>query len=186
MAGIGMKETRRHIKAFEFFYALGGEPTAENGRRTAEISQIHERTFWKWYAEFNWKERVRRANTEAHALAMEELTKQAAERKKEHIEVLQDIQKEFRTEMDYLRAPFAYAKADMEDGNIRIKNTKDMSELARGRQGYAKSIMDAQKQEMVEMGEPMERLEHSGEVKGDFTFRIVGVDPDSFPEQDDE
>ena len=158
-----MKETQRHKKAFEFFYSLGGEPTAENARRTAEVGQINERTFWKWYAAFNWKERVQKADAEAHELAMKRLVKQAAQRKKEHIEVLQDIQDEFRVEMDYLRAPFAYAREDMQNSNIRIKNPKDMEGLARGRQGYAKSIMDAQKQEMVEMGEPMDKLEHSGE-----------------------
>ena len=31
-----------------------------------------------------------------------------------------------------------------------------------------------------------EKLEHSGKVDGEFTFRIIGIDPNSFPEQDDE
>ena len=34
--------------------------------------------------------------------------------------------------------------------------------------------------------EPPKKTEVSGKVDGEFTFRIVGIDPNSFPEQDDE
>jgi phage terminase small subunit len=34
--------------------------------------------------------------------------------------------------------------------------------------------------------EPAKKLQHSGKVDGEFTFRIVGIDPSTFPEQDHE
>lgn len=59
-----MKEELKHIKAFEKYYTLGGEPTKENCRKVSEEFHITERTFWNWYKKLNWRKRVEQRNME--------------------------------------------------------------------------------------------------------------------------
>nr|WP_319372465.1 hypothetical protein [uncultured Methanobacterium sp.] len=59
-----MREKQKHIDAFEYFYSLGGAASAENCRRVADKFQISERSFWNWYKDLEWKERVHILNIE--------------------------------------------------------------------------------------------------------------------------
>ncbi len=59
-----MKEKLKHREAFEFFYSLGGEASEKNARKVAEKYQVSERTIWRWYKQFNWRERVEQRDIE--------------------------------------------------------------------------------------------------------------------------
>lgn len=71
-----MKETFRHREAFEFFYSLGGNPSAENCRKVSEKFHISDRTFWNWYKKFNWKLRVEQRDIE-NAKVLEKKTNES-------------------------------------------------------------------------------------------------------------
>ena len=53
-----MIETLRHKEAFECFYLLGGKASKSNCSKVASEFHISERTFWNWYKQFGWQERV--------------------------------------------------------------------------------------------------------------------------------
>jgi hypothetical protein len=57
-----MKETLRHIEAFEYFYSLGGK-TSDVSKVSVKC-QLTERTIWRWYKNLNWREKIEQRNIE--------------------------------------------------------------------------------------------------------------------------
>jgi phage terminase small subunit len=70
---------------------------------------------------------------------------------------------------------------------IRSQAIVEEQKLVRDAKPEDKVKLDAIKDVLDRTGMKVaEKLEHSGKVDGEFTFRIVGIDPSTFPEQDHE
>ena len=127
-----MKEKLKHKKAFEFFYSLGGEPSDKNVREVAEKCQVSERTIWRWYKKFNWKERVEQRNIENAKKLKREVDKAIVNSRADYRALIRKVVKEFEKRL--------------EEGKIRISKPEDLSIMA--------------KLDLLMMGEPSEREEH--------------------------
>jgi len=103
-----MREEQKHIKAFELFYSLNGEPTLKNGTRVAQECHISLRTFWRWYKKLNWKYKVDQRNIENS----KELVKKTNE-------TVMDIKANYRAE---IKAQFSILKKML---NKLIEKFKD-------------------------------------------------------------
>lgn len=58
-----MIETKRHIEALDLLYRLGGgAATNDLAWQVAKKMEIGERTFWNWFKDFKWRERMDKRN----------------------------------------------------------------------------------------------------------------------------
>lgn len=80
-----MIEEQEHIEAFEEFYALGGIASDENVRYLAGKCQVSERTIWRWYKNFSWKQRVKIRNNIVRRELEKKTTTTLAENKAKYL-----------------------------------------------------------------------------------------------------
>ena len=88
-----MRETQRHKDAFEYWLSLGGVTDNKTCELVASYMQAHIATFWRWYKEFNWRNRAD-IRLNARAKKIEEKTdNNVVDRKAKELAELDDIDK---------------------------------------------------------------------------------------------
>ena len=88
-----MRETQRHKDAFEYWLSLGGVTDNKTCELVASYMQAHIATFWRWYKEFNWRNRADiRLNTRAKKIE-EKVDSNVVDRKAKELAELDDIDK---------------------------------------------------------------------------------------------
>lgn len=94
-----MKEKQKHLDAFEAFYAMGGVASDENVRVLSVKSQVTERTIWRWYKSFGWKERVHLRDIDVADKVAEKTTSTIADNKAKYLtfvhKIIDDLKRKF-------------------------------------------------------------------------------------------
>lgn len=94
-----MREKQKHLDAFEYFYSLGGGATKDNCRRVAQKFHISERTFWNWYKNLGWKERVHVRDIDVAKKVAEKTTTTIADNKAKYLtfvhKIIDDLKNKF-------------------------------------------------------------------------------------------
>jgi len=118
-----MKEKLRHIEAFELFYSLGGKASNKDVRKVADKCQVSERTIWRWYKKFNWKERVDQRNIE-NAKSLGKKTNKTV------VNTKADYRAEIKTQLSILKAILNNAIKEIKAGNIiDVNNTGQLKDI---------------------------------------------------------
>ena len=112
-----MKEKLRHTEAFELFYGLNGKASNENVRKVAEECHISERTVWRWYKKFNWKERIEQRDI-INAKSLEKKTNKTI------VNTRADYRAEIKTQLKILKAILNKVIKEFKANNIiDVENT---------------------------------------------------------------
>ena len=118
-----MKEKLRHIEAFELFYSLNGKASNENVRKVAEECHISERTVWRWYKKFNWKERIEQRDI-INAKSLEKKTNKTI------VNTRADYRAEIKTQLKILKAILnKVIKEFKADNIIDVENTGQLKDV---------------------------------------------------------
>lgn len=96
-----MKEKQKHLDAFEAFYAMGGEGSDNNVRALSKKCQVSERTIWRWYKAFGWKERIHVRNIKVSEKVEEKTTSTIADNKAKYLtfvhKIIDDLKQKFES-----------------------------------------------------------------------------------------
>lgn len=141
-----MKEKLKHIEALEYLYSLGGNTTDENVSKTSVKCQVSERTFWRWYKKYNWKERVEQRNIN-NAKKLEDKTDKTI------VNTKADYRAEIKTQLSILKAILNKVIQDFKNNNIINVNT--INELEKVVSSYEKLC----KLDLSIMGENLDKQE---------------------------
>jgi hypothetical protein len=114
-----MKEKQKHIDAFEEFYSLGGAASAENCRRVADKFQISERTFWNWYKDLGWKERVHILNIEVAKGVEKKTVSTLIENKAKYLSYAHKLFDDWKAKVDAGEVP------------VEIKSVSDVDKIVK-------------------------------------------------------
>jgi len=172
-----MRETQKHLDAFEYFIKLGGSGTRENVSQMSVKFAVAERTIWRWYQEFNWRDRAIIRLVQAKKKLEEDgiLSKEA------EIAALLTLVKskiaESNVRSTYLKALYGTAKDLIENKQLEIKSIADLTLLAKAIDGQDKNLLDLIKVELLLIGEPDSRRDHTGDV-GFTLYNFEGRQPD--------
>jgi transposase-like protein len=109
-----MKETLRHIKAFDYYYSLGEEKSLTSVARKFNVSK---QTVTKWNKSFNWQHRVEQRDIE-NGKELEKKTNNAIVNSKADYRAL--IKKTVDEYKERLRL-----------GRIKISRPQDLESLAK-------------------------------------------------------
>ena len=112
-----MKEKIKHKEAFEFFLSIGGMASDKNVRKVAENWQVSERTIWRWYKKYNWKERVEQRNIENGKKLERKVDKAIVQSKANYRALISKVVKKFEDKL--------------KDGKIRIERPEDLNVMAK-------------------------------------------------------
>jgi len=141
-----LKEKLKHIEALEYLYSLGGNTTDENVSKTSVKCQVSERTFWRWYKKYNWKERVEQRNIN-NAKKLEDKTDKTI------VNTKADYRAEIKTQLSILKAILNKVIQDFKNNNIINVNT--INELEKVVSSYEKLC----KLDLSIMGENLDKQE---------------------------
>ena len=114
-----MKEKEKHLDAFEYFYSLGGAASAENCRRVADKFQMSERTFWNWYKNLGWKERVHLRNIEVAKGVEEKTNSTLIENKANYLSYVHKLFNDWKAKVDAGEVP------------VEIKSVSDVDKIVK-------------------------------------------------------
>jgi hypothetical protein len=114
-----MREKENHIDAFEYFYSLGGAATSENCRKVADKFQISERSFWNWYKELGWKERVHLRNIEVAKGVEEKTVSTLIENKAKYLSYVHKLFDDWKVKVDAGEVP------------VEIKSVSDVDKIVK-------------------------------------------------------
>jgi len=118
-----MKEKLKHIEAFEFFYSMGGAASNKNVRKMSEKCQVSDRTIWRWYKKFNWKERVDQRNIE-NAKSLGKKTDKAV------VNTKANYRAEIKTQLNILKAILNNVIKEIKAHNIiDVNNTGQLKDV---------------------------------------------------------
>lgn len=96
---MGMKEKQKHLDAFEAFYTMGGVASDENVRVLSGKCQVTERTIWRWYKSFGWKERVHLRDIDVSEEVAKKTTSTIADNKAKYLtfvhKIIDDLKRKF-------------------------------------------------------------------------------------------
>lgn len=96
-----MQEKQKHLDAFEAFYAMGGVGSDSNVSDLAKKCQVSERTIWRWYKAFGWKERVHLRDIAVAEEVSKKTTSTIAENKAKYLtfvhKIIDDLKKKFES-----------------------------------------------------------------------------------------
>ena len=112
-----MKEKIKHKEAFEFFLSIGGMASDKNVRKVAENWQVSERTIWRWYKKYNWKERVEQRNIENGKKLEQKVDKVIVQSKANYRALISKVVKKFEEKL--------------KGGKIRIERPEDLNIMAK-------------------------------------------------------
>ena len=112
-----MKEKIKHKEAFEFFLSIGGMASDKNVRKVAENWQVSERTIWRWYKKYNWKERVEQRNIENGKKLEKKVDKAIVQSKANYRALISKVVKKFEEKL--------------KGGKIRIERPEDLNVMAK-------------------------------------------------------
>lgn len=153
-----MRETGRHLEAFEYYYRLGSDRTYEAVAR--QFNGSH-RTVNRWGKEFNWQERVRLRELEDSKKAAEKSSKEVVNVKAKQLKEVRGIIEDVETELGYIRQAVSNSKEALQAGDIKAGNPRDLDYLAKALGGLRKIKMDAMKHELLLHGEADSRSEQN-------------------------
>ena len=118
-----MKEKLRHIEAFELFYSLSGKASNENVRKVADECHVSERTIWRWYKKFNWKERIEQRDI-VNAKSLEKKTNKTI------VNTRADYRAEIKTQLKILKAILNNVIKEIKANNIiDVNNTGQLKDV---------------------------------------------------------
>jgi len=112
-----VSEKLKHKEAFELFLSLGGGASDKNVRKTSEKRQVSERTIWRWYKKYNWKERVEQRNMENGKKLEKKVDKAIVQSKANYRALISKVVKKFEEKL--------------KDGKIRIEKPEDLNVMAK-------------------------------------------------------
>ena len=113
-----MKEERRHLDAFSYWFALTekGHLTSKAIVATAEHCQVHPRTMWSWYDKFNWEERAVTKRAKIQQKIEERDNETLAQNKANYLKILHKLLD------DYIKKEFPVQIESVKDLETVIKN----------------------------------------------------------------
>ncbi|OPY24753.1 MAG: hypothetical protein A4E26_00143 [Methanobacterium sp. PtaU1.Bin097] len=114
-----MREKQKHIDAFDYFYSLGGVASAENCRLVADKFQISERTFWNWYKNLGWKERVHLRNIDVGKKVEEKTNTTIADNKANYLSYVHKLFNDWKAKVDAGEVP------------VEIKSVSDVDKIVK-------------------------------------------------------
>lgn len=88
-----MREQRKHMDAFSYWFALTekGHTTSESAQATAEHMGVNVRSIWKWYDEFDWKDRAEKKRADINKKIEEQENKTLAENRANYLKILHKL-----------------------------------------------------------------------------------------------
>lgn len=113
-----MKEKRKHMDAFSYWFALTekGHTTSDAIEVTAEHCRVNVRTVWTWYDEFQWDERAIAKRNEINKKVEEQENQTLAENRANYLKILHKLLD------DYIKADFPVQIETVKDLETVIKN----------------------------------------------------------------
>lgn len=114
-----MKEKQKHIDAFEEFYTLGGAASEENVRYLSGKCQVSERTIWRWYKSFGWKERVHLRNIDVNKEVEQKTNSTIADNKAKYLSYVHKLFDDWKTKVDEGEVP------------VEIKSVSDVDKVVK-------------------------------------------------------
>lgn len=92
-----MREQRKHMDAFSYWFALTekGHTISESVNATAEHCGVNVRTVWVWYDEFDWDARAKLKREDINRRMEEEENKTLAENRANYLKILHKLLDDF-------------------------------------------------------------------------------------------
>lgn len=81
------------MDAFSYWFALTekGHTTSESAQATAEHMGVNVRSIWKWYDEFDWKDRAEKKRADINKKIEEQENKTLAENRANYLKILHKL-----------------------------------------------------------------------------------------------
>jgi hypothetical protein len=114
-----MKEEQKHLDAFEEFFALGGVASDKNVRYLAGKCQVSERTIWRWYKNFGWKERAYLRNIEVNKEVEKETNSTLVANKAKYLSYVHKLFDDWKIKVDAGEVP------------VEIKSVSDVDKIVK-------------------------------------------------------
>ena len=113
-----MKEERRHLDAFSYWFALTekGHKTSKAVEATAKHCQVSERTVWTWYDEFDWEQRAVTKRAKIQEKIEEKENETLAQNRANYLKILHKLLD------DYIKREFPVQIESVKDLETVIKN----------------------------------------------------------------
>jgi len=146
-------ETKRHIEAFDYYYALGENRSYP---QVADKFTVSETSVKIWSASFNWAERIKVRDIENGRKLMEKTDREVVNTKADYRKMIKERLAEIRTEKSYLTKAFGTAKKKLEDENdhsLDVASIRELTELAKAMQGMYKEEQNMVKLDLQLIGE---------------------------------
>jgi hypothetical protein len=115
-----MKEKQKHLDAFEFFYLMGGVASDENCSKVAGKFQVSERTFWNWYKNFGWKERVELRNIEINKEVIKKTNPAIVDNKAKYLTYVHKLFDDWKKKVDNGEIPVEIKSASDVDKIVKL------------------------------------------------------------------
>ena len=158
-----MRETQRHKDAFEYWLSLGGVTDNKTCELVASYMQAHIATFWRWYKEFNWRNRAD-IRLNARAKKLEEKTdNNVVDRKAKELAELDDTDK-------IIQALIKSVVGKGEDGKVKLLiDVEDMKDF-----GIAVTASEkVKKLKQLLIGEDTERSNVDKDALSDYIQKVL-------------
>lgn len=114
-----MKEEQKHLDAFEEFFALGGVASDKNVRYLSGKCQVSERTIWRWYKNFGWKERAYLRNIEVNKEVEKETNSTLVANKAKYLTYVHKLFDDWKVRVDAGEFP------------VEIKSVSDVDKIVK-------------------------------------------------------
>lgn len=113
-----MKEQRKHLDAFTYWFALTekGHTTSKAVEATAEHCRVHMRSVWTWYDEFGWEQRAIERRGKIQKKMEEQENETLAQNRANYLKILHKILD------DYIKKDFPAQIETVKDLETVIKN----------------------------------------------------------------
>lgn len=134
-----MIEHQKHIEAFEHLMSLGGQATKGNCSEVSAKAQISTRTFWEWYKNFGWKERVEQRNIEIKRKLAEKTDSTIVREKANYRKIIKALVGDYAQRLMKVQKKLRETKPDAydleqlseEERKILIKDVLDLDRVAK-------------------------------------------------------
>ncbi len=114
-----MIEKQIHLDAFEYFYSLGGAATDKNVSKMSVKCQVSERTIWRWYKEFGWKERVQLRDIDVQKRVEKKTNETIADNKAKYLSYVHKLFDDWKRKVDQGHVP------------VEIKSVSDVDKVVK-------------------------------------------------------
>ena len=169
-----MIERQKHLDAFEYFIGLGGTASDANIEKTGGKWGVSPNTIWRWYKEFNWRDKTIIRLTQARKKAEEDGILDAEAKTAAFLAICEERIKDIKVRRGYIGALYAAAKEMIEQKKLKIESIHDLIELAKIQNATDKEEQSWIKTAQLLMGEPDSRADQMGNVLPGVV--IVGID----------